>query len=156
MTPTECVKIVALIDARCPASKIADATADAWYIDLREVEFEDGWNAALAISRRQAFVGLHDLLAESATLRQSRVGGERIAELAAIDEAETRALESGLEPCDRDALKAELAVIRARGTGRSVPRVDPRPDHVRMAEARAELEAKRALTGQVAAAKGER
>lgn len=89
MTATECVKLVAYIASRCPAMRVEDTTAAAWYHgDLEHVDHNDGIEAAQRLTRRQNFVSLAELLTECETVRRERVGRERTAAIAAQIERE--------------------------------------------------------------------
>ena len=88
MTPTDCVRLVKFINARCPAMRLDEATPDAWYLDLADLDINDALAAARAISARQAFVNLHELLTETASIQRTRQGRERVEQLEAQIAAE--------------------------------------------------------------------
>lgn len=147
MTPVECVQIVNLIANRCPASRLGDYTADSWYPDLASVDYADAFDAVMAVSRRQAFVGLHELLTECHDIARHRLGAERAAVIA-IERAAEGLTEADVEPAPPNTdWKALGEQLKARLPGfdrvKPTPKVDPRhPDTVR-AEARRELDAAR-------------
>lgn len=88
MTPTECVKLVKFIDARCPAMAMRDETPEAWYIDLVGYDLTDALEAARRATLGRAFIGIGDLVRECEAIIQHRLGVEARARLDAQIAAE--------------------------------------------------------------------
>lgn len=144
MTPTQAVDVVRLISERCPASRLAEATADAWYYDLVDIDYTDAHDAVLAISRRQAFVNLHELIAESSTIARARLGAIRAAQLEAEKRAELEANPPGQIPAG-----AVLELVASFGHSvapATKDEIDNERRLAKIAEARAELDSRRGGT----------
>lgn len=151
MTPTEAVTLVRYIEGGCPSMRISENTPDVWYdLGLNEIPFDLALDAARSIIRTTKYVSLNDLIDECDAIDRARQGAIRRAELER-DDPERFAIESNRAPMypvdltDDDAKRAARRRIFAGAfakakIAREVPKVDPRPDDTRMAEARAEVE----------------
>jgi hypothetical protein len=72
VTRAECVHLMAFIASRLPAQKAEDATADSWYMDLKNVELMVAIEAVRSITARQNFLSLAELLAELKAIGNER------------------------------------------------------------------------------------
>lgn len=75
MNSTETTQFVRYIAALFPATKVDAFTADAWHDVLHRYDLDDARNAALAVSQRQAFCALADVVAELKRVRAQRLDG---------------------------------------------------------------------------------
>lgn len=150
MTPTEAVTLVRYVEAGCPSMRMAEQTPDVWFdAGLRDIDFELAKEAAVQLLRRERYVGLNDIIAESGKIDRARRGAVRRAELLAEDPA-VMPIWASAQPEDGDtpatfeqrkknaerwvALAAQLKAVRAE---------DGRAPDERRAEAQAELDAVR-------------
>jgi hypothetical protein len=72
---TETIQFVRYIAALFPATKVDEFTADAWHDVLHKYDLADLRAAALAVSERQAFCALADIVGEIKRLRARRLDG---------------------------------------------------------------------------------
>jgi hypothetical protein len=88
MNQIECVKVVKFLSLRCPSMRVEDGTADAWYLSLCDWEFDDAMTAAQALTERQPYVALSELLTETRSHWGRRIGRQRVAAIEAQIAAE--------------------------------------------------------------------
>lgn len=93
--------------------KLDDETPDAWFVDLRHFDVADTTEAAWAISRRQGYVALHELISETEAICRRREGRERRERLEAQIAAENPAGELRDRP------------VAALTAGEPIPADDP-------------------------------
>lgn len=137
--------VIVAIDRRT----IGDADIEAWHLILTDLELGDCAQAVKDhYTERRDWLMPADVHTRATAIARARAGRERIAELEAQDREETErerlAIEAAAPSPDWQSLGSRLAAMVARG-GRSVPRVDTRSDAVKRQQARAEIDAARAL-----------
>lgn len=75
MNSTETLQLVRYIAALFPATKVDEFTADAWHDVLHKYDLEDARAAAVAVSQRQTFCSLADIVVELKRVRAKRLEG---------------------------------------------------------------------------------
>lgn len=153
MTPTECVRLVRFIAARCPAMRMQDETPEAWYVDLVQYDLTDALEAARRASLDQTFISVGDLVRECEAIVRRRAGQQRQAQLEAEIAAENPTAELHSRP------------VAALTVGESVPVDDPvrterrnllrQAAHARREQVKAEAAARAAHRERVEAARAE-
>lgn len=143
MTPTECVRLVAFVAARSPAMRMQHDTAEAWYLDLIGYDLTDALEAARRATLGKAFIGIGDLVSECQAIVDHRAGQQRRAALDAEVQAENPPTATVTDKARPLAALMAGAAIKAAPRGGYDGPGRPIRDSTRMAQARAELDARR-------------
>lgn len=63
-------RILSFVSACCPAQRIDATTADAWAVLLRDQDYDSVYLATQRVAKRERFVNVSDVLAETRAARQ--------------------------------------------------------------------------------------
>lgn len=76
MNPNEALLIVQFVQEACPSQKFSEFTPDVWTELLADLDFTDSRTAAVELTKRQPFIGPHDIRGEVRRIRNGRIAGD--------------------------------------------------------------------------------